>query len=512
MELLLSSLSFYYVPCVILLVSFLSFLRHLLVANSGRNLPPGPRPLPLIGNILDLDGAQPHRSMARLAERHGPLMTLRLGGAVTIVASSVDAARDVLQRHDAALSARSAPDIVRACAHDRFSMAWLPPSSPRWRALRKVCSAELFAPRLLGSQPQRHLRREKARRLVSHVARLAAAARVGGRVDVRRVVLTTLLNMLSSTVFSADLADLDNHGGSEFGDKLAEFASSVGVPNMSDYFPVVAPLDPQRLRRRLARVLSRLHAEFDEQIERRMRERAAGAPPKNDFLDVLLDYRSTEDGREFDRQTLRSLLTDLFTAAGDTNAITIERAMTELLRNPSSMAIAREELTQVIGTKPDLEESDISQLKYLKAVVKETLRLHPPVPFLLPRQAEKSIEIGGYTVPKGAKVLVNVWAIGHDNVVWLDPDKFMPERFLQSEVDFRGRHFELTPFGSGRRICPGLPLADHMVHLTLASLLHWFEWRLPPEVEKNGVDMAEKLGVILQLVTPLQAIATPISY
>jgi cytochrome P450 len=170
-----------------------------------------------------------------------------------------------------------------------------------------VCSAELFAPRRLDAQQR--LRREKARRLVSHVARMA---REGAAVDVRRVVFTTLLNMLSCTLFSADLADLDEgRAGSagELADTVAEFAGTVGVPNVVDYFPAVAAFDPQRLRRRLSRVFTRLFAEFDEQIERRMRERDAGEPPKNDFLDVLLDYRTTEDGRQFDRQTLRSRFT-----------------------------------------------------------------------------------------------------------------------------------------------------------------------------------------------------------
>ncbi|KAF0910631.1 hypothetical protein E2562_003060 [Oryza meyeriana var. granulata] len=500
MELLL------YAPCVVLLVSSLYLLR--LFVDARRNLSPGPRPLPLIGNIHSL-GAQPHRSLARLAERHGPLMTLRLGTVTTVVASSPDAARDILQRHDAAFSTRSVPDAARSCGHDRFSIGWLPPSSPLWRALRRVCSAELFAPRSLDAQQS--LRRDKVRQLVSHVARLA---RDNAPVDVGRAAFTTSLNLLSSTVFSADLADLDDgRAGSsagEFKDVISEFAIVVGVPNVSDFFPAIAPLDLQRLRSRVARVFKRLQAVFDGHIEQRLRERAAGEPPKNDFLDVLLDYRSPEDGRGFDRPTLQFLFTDLFSAGSDSSAVTVEWAMAELLQNPSSMAKAREELARVIGSKPEIEESDVSQLRYLEAVVKEALRLHPPAPFLLPHQAETTTEVGGYTVPKGARVLVNIWAIGRDSKVWSDPDKFMPERFLQSEVDFRGRDFELIPFGSGRRICPGTPLAVRMVHLMLASLLHRFEWRLPPEVEKNGVDMAEKFGMILELATPLKAIAIPI--
>lgn len=487
----------------ILIVS--SLYLHFFFARSRHNLPPGPRPLPLVGNLLDL-GSRPHRSLARLAARHGPLMALRLGVVTTVVASSADAARDVLQRHDAVFSTRSVPDAARACAHDHRSMGWLPPGSPLWRALRKVCSAELFAPQRLDAHQA--LRRDKVQRLVSHVAGLA---REGAAVDVRRVAFTTALNLLSCTIFSDDLADLDDRGASgEFMAVIEEFPMAVGAPNLSDFFPAIAPLDPQRIRARLVRVFKKLHAIFDEQIERRVQERAAGDPPKNDFLDLLLDYRGAEDDRGFDRQTLLSLLTDLFTAGSDTSAATIEWAMAELLQSPSSMAKVRDELVEVIGSKQEVEESDVGQLKWLQAVVKETFRLHPPAPLLLPRQAETTTEVRGYTVPKGTRVLVNVWAIGQDPARWAEPEKFMPERFLEKEVDFRGRDFDLLPFGAGRRICPGLPLAARMVHLMLATLLHRFEWRLPADVERNGVDMSENLGVTLGMSTPLQAMAMPI--
>ncbi|KAK3151045.1 hypothetical protein QOZ80_3AG0240950 [Eleusine coracana subsp. coracana] len=201
---------------------------------------------------------------------------------------------------------------------------------------------------------------------------------------------------------------------------------------------------------------------------------------------------------------------DLFSAGSETTSATVEWAMAELLQNPSTMAKARDELAQVIDSKPEIEESDVGELKYLQAIVKETFRLHPPAPLLLPRQAETTSEIGGYEVPKGARVLVNVWAIGRDSKVWPDPEKFLPERFLEGEIDFRGRCFELAPFGSGRRMCPGMPLAVRMVHLMLACLLHRFDWRLPADVEKNGLDMTEKFGTILSLKTPLHAVANQV--
>ncbi|CAN6372506.1 unnamed protein product [Urochloa humidicola] len=359
----------YYAPCVLVLVLSSVYLLSLL-ADSRRNLPPGPRlPLPLVGNLFFLS-ALPHRSLARLAERHGPIMTLRLGTVTTVVASPATAARDVLHRHDAALSGLSLPDATHVFAHYTHSMVWLPTSSPRWRALRKVCSAELFAPHHLTMNQS--LRHDKVRQLVSHVERVACG---GMPIAVRRLTFATAINLLSSTIFSADVANLDDGKGlseSSFQGVLAEVIATVGLPNMSDFFPEIARFDPQGIRRRIKGLFQRLHDMIDDRIELRLRERATtagnGEPPANkNFLDVLLDYRGTDDGKGFDRQTLLTLLLDLFGARTDTSAATVEWAIAELLLNPKSMARAQSELAQVLGSRPEVEESDIDKLKYLQA-------------------------------------------------------------------------------------------------------------------------------------------------
>lgn len=188
----------------------------------------------------------------------------------------------------------------------------------------------------------------------------------------------------------------------------------------------------------------------------------------------------------------------------------MEWAMSELLQNPLSMSKVCDDLSRVVGSRRNIEESEISQLPYLQAVIKETLRRHPPAPLLLPRQADTTTNIMGYTIPKGARVHVNIWAMGQDENIWPEPEKFMPERFLNKAVDIRGGDFELIPFGSGRRICPGMTLAIRMVHTVLASLLNQYKWTLPDDVQGNGIDMSEKFGVNVTKVVPLRAIATPI--
>ena len=180
--------------------------------------------------------------------------------------------------------------------------------------------------------------------------------------------------------------------------------------------------------------------------------------------------------------------------------------MAELLKSPESMSKAKEELNQVIGKGNPMKESDIPHLPYLHAIVKETFRLHPAVPFLVPRRAETDVQVCGYVVPEGSQVLVNVWAISRDPAIWESPGKFMPERFLGSSIDVRGRDFELTPFGGGRRICPGLPLATRMLHLMLGSLIHSFDWELENGVSPQNLDMEDKFGITLQRAQPLLAV------
>ena len=287
-----------------LVLAFLSVYFLDLLAHARSRLPPGPIPLPLIGS-LHLIGNQPHRSLARLARIHGPLMSLRLGAVTTVVVSSPDVAREFLSKHDAVFATRLVNDAVGD--HARNSVPWLP-HAPRLRSLRKMMATELFAPHRLDAL--QGLRSDKARELAAHVARLASD---GAEVDVGRVAFTTILNLLSGTIFSTDLTSLDDHGGSkEFQVLVAEIMESGGCPNVSDFFPALARLDLQGLRRRMAGMFARLHVVFDAEVDRRLREREDGETRKEigDFLDVLLDVAARDGGKAgLDRDTLRSLFT-----------------------------------------------------------------------------------------------------------------------------------------------------------------------------------------------------------
>ncbi|KAF5478383.1 hypothetical protein F2P56_004946 [Juglans regia] len=201
---------------------------------------------------------------------------------------------------------------------------------------------------------------------------------------------------------------------------------------------------------------------------------------------------------------------DLFVAGTETTATTVEWAMVELFQNPEALSKAKEELKQVIEKGNPIEESDIARLPYLQAIVKETFRLHPAIPFLLPRKADADVEINGYVIPEGAQLLVNAWAIGRDPSLWENASSFMPERFLGSDIDVKGRNFELIPFGGGRRICPGYPLATRMLHLMLGSLIHNFDWKLEDGVKIEDVSMENKISLTSQIAHPLRAIPIPV--
>ena len=180
--------------------------------------------------------------------------------------------------------------------------------------------------------------------------------------------------------------------------------------------------------------------------------------------------------------------------------------MTELIRNPRVMKKAKQELSEAIEAGRNIEEKDMSKLPYLRAIMKETMRLHPTAPFLLPHRCEAEAQVCGYTIPKGTQVIVNYWAIAHDEKHWENPKEFEPERFLRAEFDFRGTNFSYIPFGSGRRICPGMSLGIRMMYLILGSLVHRFDWKLPNGMEGKDLDVEDMFGADLQKAKPLMAV------
>ncbi|KAI3453623.1 hypothetical protein Pfo_010286 [Paulownia fortunei] len=313
------------------------------------------------------------------------------------------------------------------------------------------------------------------------VERLIEAREAGEATWIARLVFGIAVSLLSNSMFSGDMLDPKSDGMKELQMLNANIMLLVGKPNLADFFPFLKP------------------------------RRISGSDRCGDFLDVLLDYTEEDGPQRLNRIDVKLLLVEMFIAGTDTTSTTVEWAMAELLHNLTILYKAKQELSEKITPGKTVQEQDIPRLPYLKAVIKESMRLHQIAPFLLPRRAEEEVEICGYTIPKHTKFFVNAWSISRDTTYWEEPIVFKPERFLNSEIDFRGRDLSFIPFSAGRRMCPGLNLGVRMVSLILATLVHNFDWVLPNGMAPEKMDMTDKFGVTLQKAKPLVAIPMKIA-
>ncbi|KAK7261772.1 hypothetical protein RIF29_28091 [Crotalaria pallida] len=475
--------------------------------NNNKKFPPGPSPLPIIGNLLEM-GQKPHKSLANLAKIHGPIMSLKLGQLTTIVISSSDIAKEVLQTHDQSFSNRTIPDAGSALNHKDYSLTFMP-ISPRWRLLRKICNGQLFSNKTLdGSQD---LRQNKIQELLTHIHHCSIKCEA---VDIGSLAFKTTINLLSNAIFSVDLLHSTGTAG-EYKELATKIMIEFGKPNLSDLFPILKLLDPQGIRKRTADYTSKVMDIFKGLINQRLKMREGKGFDNmevNDMLNTLLNISQENNSQNMDQIQIEHLILTLFVAGTDTITSTIEWGMAELLHNPEVMWKAKQELKQTVGIGNQVKETEIGRLPYLKAIIKEIFRLHPPTPLLIPRKAEKNVEIRGHVIPKGAQVLINVWAIGRDSSIWDNPNLFLPERFLGLDIDVKGQNFELAPFGGGRRICPGLPLAMRTIPLMLGSLINSFDWKLEGDMKSEDIDMDDKFGITIAKAQPLRLVPIKINY
>lgn len=232
-----------------------------------------------------------------------------------------------------------------------------------------------------------------------------------------------------------------------------------------------------------------------------------------DFIDEMLSLKTStsnthdELSKVIDRSVIKAIMIDIISAATDTSSTSIEWIMSELIKNPRVLKKCHEELNAVVGLDRMVEESDIPKLEYLYMVIKEGLRLHPVAPLLGPHEAMEDIVIDGYYIPKQSRIIVNSWALGRNPDVWSNNvEEFFPERFEGTNIDLRGQNFQLLPFSSGRRGCPGMPLGLLNVQVVVAALVHCFEWELPVGTTPDNLDMTEKFGLTIPRLNHLFAL------
>ncbi|XP_042048142.1 trimethyltridecatetraene synthase-like [Salvia splendens] len=467
------------------------------------NPPPGPKPWPVIGN-LNLIGPLPHRSIHQLSLKYGPVMLLKFGSFPVVVGSSVDAAKIFLKTMDLTFASRPKTSAGKYLTYNYSDITWSE-YGPHWRQARKMCLMELFSTRRIDSYE--YIRAEETVSLVKEIFGLSGRA-----FWVKDSLSTLSLNVISRMVLGRRYMD----GGAavppeEFKKMLDELFFLGGVFNIGDMIPYINFLDLQGYVKRM-KVLSGKFDRFLERVlnEHEARRRDATGHASQDMVDVLLEF--AEDPTlevKLERHMVKAFTQDMLAGGTESSAVTVEWAMSELLKKREIFKKATEELDRVIGQNRWVTENDIPSLPYVEAIVKEIMRLHPVAPMLVPRLAREDCKVGEYDIKKGTQVLVNTWTIHRDPSIWENPNEFYPDRFLGNNIDVKGQDFELLPFGSGRRMCPGYALGLKVNQSSLANLLHGFNWSLPGDMKPEELNMEETFGLSMPKKFPLVTIAQP---
>ncbi|KAI7748946.1 hypothetical protein M8C21_009809 [Ambrosia artemisiifolia] len=447
-------------------------------------------------------GAQPHHALRHLAKKLGPILYLQLGEVSTIVISSPSYAKEIMKTHDLSFANRPKFLSVEILSYNYKDIAFAP-YGDYWREMRKLSVLELLSSKKVNSF--QHIREQESWNLVESIAMHGS-----NPIDLT-IKIFTMVNTITSRVSI----------GSKYKDQarfIALIKESVTLINgfdVSDLFPSMKTLHViTGIRKKLLRV----HKDIDEILDniiydaQRRRSGAQGKHASEALIDVLLRLKDEDDGGQqfsLNYSNIKALIIDMFVAGTDTSSVTIEWALSELIKNPREMKKVQNEIRYALKGKERIQESDIQELKYLKLVIRETLRLHPPLPFLLPRECREACEIGGYRIPLHAKIIINVWKIGRDPDCWNDPDNFIPERFSESSYDMDKIDFGHLPFGAGRRMCPGMSLGMANVELPLAVLLYHFNWDLPNGATSKDLDMSESFGAAVTRKNHLLLVPRP---
>ncbi|XP_021714744.1 cytochrome P450 78A7-like [Chenopodium quinoa] len=472
---------------------------------------PSPKGLPVFGSLFTLSHGLAHQTLAYMAQGFGSkqLMALSLGSTPVVVTSDPEIAREILT------SPYFADRPIKQSAKQlMFSRAiGFAPSGAHWRLLRRIAASHLFSPR-------RILAHESGRMLecTNMVNAIFKEQVLHGVVSIRKHLQAAALNNIMGSVFGKryDLMNGEgnmSHEAKELDELVKEGFELLGAFNWSDHLPWLKHFcDPsgivQRCSSLVPHVRRLVQLIIDEHRERRMNN-GSDASENSDFVDVLLSLEGEEKLQEDD---MVAVLWEMIFRGTDTIALLIEWILAELVLNPTIQSKLQNEIANAMESAAT--NSAIAKLPYLQAVVKETLRLHPPGPLLSwARLSTTNVSLSnGMVVPKGTTTMVNMWSITHDPNVWDNPAMFNPERFLHNsatagiDIDVRGSDLRLAPFGAGRRVCPGKDLALVTVSQWVAMLVHNFKWI---QHETNPIDLGEVLKLSCEMKCPLSAVAIP---
>ncbi|KAG6528843.1 hypothetical protein ZIOFF_011035 [Zingiber officinale] len=530
---------FFHPSHLLLLLPFLFLLVHFLRRTQSRKspthlLPPSPPTLPVIGNLHQLSGSLPHRILQELSTKYGPVMLLHFGSVPTVIVSSPTAAEEVLKSRDVAFATRPHTTVTHRLFYGNQDLVFSK-YGEQWRQLRRIATVHLLShTRVLSFSPARQA---EVALLVADIRSAAAASRP---VNVSDVIIEFTSNFICRVALGRTYSE-EKGKGSKVNKLFEEMTALLVAFPLRDHIPWLGWLD--RLNGFDYKV-KKVALEFDTFIEQviqehiKMRNSNERTHNSEDLVDILLSLGDVDSSVSLSQENIKGLIfvcslipplifhlnlktymsiniwkQDMFGAGTDTTFATIEWVMTELMRHPNAMRRVQEEIREVVGAEAKQEiigEEKLEEMKYLRAVIMEALRLHPIVPLLLPREASVDTQLQGYHIPKGTRVLVNAWALGRDPKLWDKADEFCPERFWNtSDCDFKGKDFRYLPFGAGRRGCAGIGMAEVTLELVLATLLLHFDWELPDGMRAEELDADEGHGIVIHRKSKLVLVAKP---
>ncbi|KAL2479143.1 Cytochrome [Forsythia ovata] len=464
---------------------------------------PGPSGLPVLGLVFAFTGSLTHRVLSKLALsfKATRLMAFSVGFTRFIISSHPETAKEILN------SSAFADRPVKESAYELlFHRAMgFAPYGEYWRNLRRISATHLFCPKRIACFG--NFRNEIGMKMVNQIK---LSMEKNGELQVKKTLHFGSLNNVMMTVFGKCYEfDIENENGVLLESLVSEGYNLLGIFNWTDHFPVLGWLDLQGVRKRCRNLVAKVNIFVGKIIEEHMLKRtkngslADSDEDSNDFVNVLLDLEKENMLSDSD---MIAVLWEMIFRGTDTVAILLEWILARMILHPDIQAKAQFELDTIVGTDRTVTDSDLPNLPYLQAIVKETLRVHPPGPLLSwARLAIHDTHVGHHFVPAGTTAMVNMWAITHDEKLWSEPNAFRPERFLDEDVAIMGSDLRLAPFGSGRRVCPGKTMGIATVHLWLAQLLQKFRW----VDSDNGVDLSECLKLSMEMKQPLVCKAIP---
>ncbi|KAJ0980235.1 hypothetical protein J5N97_008490 [Dioscorea zingiberensis] len=484
------------VAIAIAIVIVCKLLQEVQRRRTTTRAPPSiPWSLPILGH-LHLMRHPVHQRLAGYAKRYGAVLSLRFGSRPILIVSSAAAAEECLLTKDTTFANRPLLTASEIFGYD-YTAVDSAPYGPHWRSLRRIIAHEVLSPTRVTALAA--VRRDEVKRLLGRLHK--AHGRVAMRSYISELTFTSMVRIVMGKRYDNGVGEEDR----KFRRIVEEVFLLSGMLCMDDFLPWwMGRLFGGGLKER---ILS-LGKEMDELLQglvedRRLRwrnekEEAAAV------VDVLLGLQEKDAGFYSD-VVIKGILLTLVSAGTDTVTGTLEWALALLLNHPESLKKARDEIAMHVGHERLITDTDLNKLSYLHNIIKETLRLFPAAPVLLPHESAEDCTVNGFDVPRGTLLLVNAYAIHRDPELWEDPLKFDPERF-DRDGDVHGRHFKYIPFGSGRRGCPGESFSTRMLMLTLGSLIQCFEWE---RIGEELVDMDEGEGLAMPKAKPLEAICKP---